>query len=390
MKIMTNNNIDMDKYCRRTCQWRQLLCVVALPFMALLTACSSSDDTAEDTGNLVTLETLKAEVDSDVDGVTRVKMGDNDGTANGEDLRTYFENGDRIYASVTFEHDGMQHCYVHSGGGIFNSTNSPLQFSTTKNQHLIAFYRGDYESTGAHRQRLRNGYTFMVPTDQSNEKGTKANPGFEDGEFLYAHHEVDNTILDANGWPTLQFKHKTSRIILRVHLIDDTAVDDDGTVIGTEFKADYVTEAYIGCSASTGAGSSPTVNNNNQSSNQSGSANGLIYTNSVVTLDEDPNSPTYGNMTLNTITTNNGNNNNYRKVLKALRRQKGDKEVWFTVIFPPQSFSASNGFFNVVFKRNNGTAANYLFPLLLGRDCKEGKVYYFDVLIGSHKPNLNI
>ena len=378
------NDIRRQYYCNK-------LLAIVLPLMALLTACSS-DDEQKDDSHMVTLQGINATIEGTSDEVTRLHIGTNSQTADGEDLKTYFDTNDKIYCSVTFEHDGTQHPYNHTGGGTFASTTSPLQFDNTKNQHLIAFYRGDYESTGAHRRRLRNGYTFTVPTDQSSEQGTYTYPGFMDGEFLYAHTDITADMVGEGKYPSLTFKHKTSRLILRVHLISDTAVDDDGTVIGTKYKADNVSAAYFGCnSGNTGNGSTPTVTNSRQNvtyMDQSTSANGLIYTNSVVTLDENTASATYGNVTLNTITSG---SNNYRKVLKGLRRQKGDKEVWFTVVFPPQTFSApSYGFFNVVFKKEGGSNENYLFPLLIQRVCEEGKVYYYDVLIGSHKPNSGI
>lgn len=416
---------DYNSSTTRIAHWSAIRWLAVLPMMACLLGCSASDDeTADDDIGIVS--TLMANVE-DNEAITRVHIADKDGayqdaedvaSTTGIDLKTTFDNGDFIYASLSFERDGKQHPYVYSSGGIFTSTYSPLKFEireeADKKQHLMAFYRGDYAANGDHRKELRNGYTFMVPTNQSTEKGTKNAPGFMDGEFLYAHTwiDADNTTTDALGnlVPKMTFKHKTARIILRVHLIEDNAIDARGDQIGHLYKAENVTEAYIGnLPSQTGK---PTV------AYYGSSNNGMIYTNSVVTLDESykTTNANYGNVVLTTKTSD----TNRRNVIKALRRQKDDKTVWFTCVFPPQTIQGVNSspsynnttvgkaFFNVRIQRikkqakalaSDYTAAelatkeaeeSYLFPLLLTRTFEEGKVYYYDVHIGSHKPNAGV
>lgn len=388
--------------------------VVAATMLTLamtLSACQGDSDTTSDDETDVELPTLFGIISQQVEDVTRMYIGseghegeESDNSAAGLDMMTAFHTGDSIYASLSFEHDGMTHPYRYTGGGIFASLVSPLKFNASQEggQHLIAFYRGDYNSTGGHVKQLRPGYTFAVPTNQSTENGTKATPGFLDGEFLYAHADVTNENMTAEGYPKLTFKHKTARIILRVHLIDDTAVDANLQTIGTKYKAENCTDAYIGCTPVTGTASTTTVPT---VSWYGGSAQtGVIYTNSVITLYEDKTKKNddgydYGNMVL--TVKNTSSDSKYRNVIKALRRQKSSKEIWFTAIFPPQEIkgcdyyatdaTAGVGFFDVVFKvEGDESAKHYRFPLLLTRTFEEGKAYFYDVHIGSHMPNSGI
>lgn len=324
-------------------------------FLALsLSACSSEAD-AGDVEEGIAIATLEGQI-GDALPVTRTHISNGEagegGDVNGSDLKTVFDVGDLIYASLSYEHDGQVHPYYYMGGNTFVSTNSPLIINknASPSQHLIAFYRGDL------KRRLNHGLSFDVLQDQSTEYNHQAS------EFIYGHAALTSSNVDVNtNFPELTFYHKTARIILRIQCPS-----------GTGYDVSKISKVEIG--------------------------NGVIYRRGTVKLDEST-----GDATINVLNaasssvysgTNSGYITAYRRI-KSAPTSGAHSEMWASIVFPPQSIAATSNFFKVTYDGGDtgGHAAKtYYFHLLKDasftdsnkKPFLENHAYYYAVTVGDH------